>query len=785
MDCSVASLTACLREVTYAPLDKNGRRVFVVRSFRPTVAQEDVLGRIIAIQRRFQDEFFPTLNDVFHQLHQRSAQNDKKGQVRTTHLALNETVLIVANDVSKATEEAFDLSEHIHLIQNRKDQCTALSSFLQIEYVSKYLTSLANDLSSILKSTYHHEALEYYKTQVKACDAIASITEFDKQLIELEKLSERALKHPLPCYGQEPLIAVRECEKLYHEVFEYMYYVATFLTTKYPDGHYRKVLEHRLEIVKSNLKPRIHTQPYADQPFPDISREATLYLSDRATEQVALPKPNYFRNYQHGVSWTYKVIYDQYMALQNVAKALYRAQSELLFGPDSFVPQGLLPVIQRERISLTKVALTTKVHAGWYYAGGLQAQLEHIETISKDKRPRYLHAVTQLSRQPTTLNALFECVKATVQINDGEQHARVYGPIDQTLAQVGASLLKLSGEEEQTPKVVFARETVWTRLPSFIINYLLKGFLRNLHFSLQEADPEFEAVLHLVENDPAFCKGFRQCLQESPLFAELYNAYKSDIGVLEVMSNFMCLLHDHPPIQAKRMLKLADAYVRYHKLARMLETFDPSEEARLLWLKERLDTFYQQNKAAFSHNVPFITELTNSAFSNSAVEHMFTIPELDESLTGISKILFQRCLLDRLINDPDNLTTKHLDYLATLFLEYVTDADIRALWRNQYDVGFMEIALQRFIQKTKNFQMLQSRGNGYDRWSTVVSLVSEFRKTNDQDERMRLYEQAKAHVTKTYTLADLYNPSTFENIAGLLLTEMLEFTQGSRRFYCK
>lgn len=514
-------------QFTLDPVVKNGRRIFFVRI--PRYAH-NVLGRLEAVKQAFMPggEYEASLNVAFHNLHQRSAQSN---QVVTTHKAAAATVKAVVAKVEAARREAFEISLELPFIQGAVELEKSLSALIEIEVAASCAERLGKELDEVLSNDSHQATLEYYKKWVKECDGIALLADPGQKIARLEQIVKELFRADACIKGAD----------LYKELLEYALYVVGCIEKEVAGSHIKTLIEQRVKAVQRTLSNVLQITG-----FSELDKATLCYLTDNESETIALPNENYFRNGQWGVWYTYGAIKEQYTALQNVAKALYRLQREVeasirtlccteeQLKQHATIVRGLKQAIINERIALESVPLTNKVHAGWYYAGGLFAHASYIETLLEVGRAqlsastqgyiRALSATVSYLKEPTIerlYSALQACSAVGVEDAAGFRNMAIYRAIDQTLARRGAQTIAWTREEQEVPRQLEQESIEWTILPDHIKSYLMKGFLRHIHFLQERDDPVFDRAYIAF----SVSKGFSRVLEENSLFKALHEAY--------------------------------------------------------------------------------------------------------------------------------------------------------------------------------------------------------------------------------------------------------------------
>lgn len=462
---------------------------------------------------------------------------------------------------------------------------------------------------------------------------------------------------------------------------------------------------------------------------------------------------------------------------------------------DTLLCQGLERLIGVERRALAEVELAKKVHAGWNYAACLltqakviRATIQEFQTMSTNLE-LHVTALRKLKchlqeRAPSlrqicdmmTLIRLNQAATAVSRITDPiNADNRVYVVVKETLDEVGPLLLRYTTEELQIPDLVFSRNC--GKNDGFFASlqiYLMKGFLKHLvfpHDLSKKSNPEFEAVLFMMKYDRMYKQIFDTWCRTSDEFAKRHEAYmkQSDMDThlqqMKKMSTMLKSLSTEPLHQVSTSRNVAAGFIRYYKLRNALADVDtmggkttPSERLRLDWIGGRIETvshqlkyFIETDRALRSkngeglHNAlftdlfildPKLCQRANKLVRSLIEQDNFNLEELHDS----TRLLLYRWTLERFVtcsqlSKADNLKIPkaELQILATFFREYMGDEEKRAYWRKQYDIGYMEVALQEF---TRRYQLTRLASEDPNRilLQKVASYYSAFRKIVKEQE---------------------------------------------------
>lgn len=467
----------------------------------------------------------------------------------------------------------------------------------------------------------------------------------------------------------------------------------------------------------------------------------------------------------------------------------------------------------------------------------------------------------------TSICNLYAAVQAACAIKEPlNNNTRVYTVIEQILAIAGSTLLKLSAEESQIPHKLLTRKMLPGTLrlgdaSGTLQTYLMKGFLQHLHFSKTDhgtSDPELEMALFILKSDPVYKTGFNELLSTNKELQALYSAYikQSDMEAhaqtLETMSTLVEMLERTSPEGAADEVRKADVFVRYHKANQAMLAFKakcqdqgPAQCARAKWLEDKVATFaatwaedldveedlkrYEGKVSEFlhSHLCKSLCAVEPASRLAADREILATVLKGNDTLSGIVKVLMNRWTLERFVEyakqgtaaravsffkselfgysvEEKTITEAEVEILTTLFTEYLTDPTQTALWRCQYDTGYMEMALKEFYLKTIEWEsqfskediLLETRGYAeINTWQQVLYHYAAFRRLVDSNgclipnsdpyrEALSCYEQAKECLEPAQLKLDKgvnNNAIGHRTTSKLLLDEMDEFLE-QRRF---
>ncbi len=645
---------------------------FLYKKDRTPPADDDVLNTINTTKLLFEQEFTPQINRLSHLLHERLA---KGSIVHQTHEQwLGETKRIISS-LTQAITKAKESYKYIPLLTNTYKIAEATSGMLYLEAVSPMVEQKAHTLSRLLASHHHREALQYYKTKVKECESLHKKIAIDEKISDLFAIFKDAksrLKNVHFELQGKDCAVVAESTALYQEVLLYVQYATSSLQREAQ----QEVSEHlqarlnELEKLSGSIKKRL-SNTLVDILETEESAPLSYIVESRTT---LLPSNNYFRSGIYLANYRYRKIWPQIEKLTDVAKAIYRLNTtiherikavcdgelspakglaNLENEKDHYFAliEALQKAIYAELAKLGKQPLSKESHAGWYYVAELSTQvkevrssIEQFDAIALQKHRFCTLAVSSLVRflqlanpgikpDPNFINIeslkrLYEATRAAAKftIKDVTYSKRAYKVINETLAIVGARMVKLQPFEASVPKKVFSKSHFENSQGELLESYLAKNFLRLLSFTENPADFEFDLVLLTLQESEEHAPLLEELLKTSPYLKELYEAYKCQVAKSYPYQEFLLMRQALFALsRTTESSSTFDILMSFHEAKQLLADLKerPLDEMkdRLIWLERTINTFSRIHDDALKiEDIPgrsLFIPLTNALFTSN------------------------------------------------------------------------------------------------------------------------------------------------------------------------
>ena len=322
------------------------------------------------------------------------------------------------------------------------------------------------DLCDLLTDPTRNEALEYYKTVVRDCEALANYSTLHEKISGLQKIfTAVAVK-----IDQNKTPAISE---VYDTILLFIRYTALCFTREAAGN---ATLVNELQILAGFVQEKFATVAVAldtnDAVPENPDSPENRYLATASS--VELPKENRFRN----GDWTtwittfrfarYAPIVSQKESLERIAQALYKMECSLYdrmksgstngLEQDVEICQGLERLIGKQLKSLAGVPIAKEIHAGWYYVAALQTQakvlqtsIQHFKEMATTTYATELAVVDRLVKaQPASLlGATVTEIMGLWQLTQDitslpVQHIELSKVIDQTLACLGSEATRFT-----------------------------------------------------------------------------------------------------------------------------------------------------------------------------------------------------------------------------------------------------------------------------------------------------------------------------------------------------
>ncbi len=776
----------------------SGRRIFLLSDTAQPDASKNTLQKLTALRDEFTKSYGHTLNQISHYYHQRKAQ---LGYVKVTFEGWQKELRQLEERMNSSWNRAKMLYGDIPKIANPKEKAKALSCMMHLELVADKLTEKSKSLCNKLADQSSIIALEEYKGKVKKAKSLTEIQELDIQILK---------------------------------------------------------------------------EPQQNQSEKQSKDNNTSSLS--TYDAVKLPTENHFRAGQSFTSWQlvgYTEITAQISELTRIAKGLYSEQIALDRQVKKASKHPVDTQLTEQQITeclnleecindvvkqLHALPFSNQIHAGWYYAVGLKAQaktlhtdLEQLKLLNQGTAGLYnaaLHKLIEYFERSefqwpridiTMILCFAEATREACAITfTPKQTSRTYTFIEQTLAHEATTLLPLTEPQAQIPTKVFGKWLHSNLLSGALPKYLMKGFLKTLHFSHELIDPQFEAVLYMLKFDTTYKASFEAYLKSSKEARELHDSYikqsdmSTNLDTLKSISAILTILNSPTPQNLPEQTRNIDMFIRYQKSQHLLQNLiskvdknDPTQNIRLKWIKEQFKHTFtsHQNALNIKEKIqgPLLESLFKTLLSNliaadpeqreTTDEKILDILESNDfcntTLPDTVKLLMQRWAFERfmqsckrknetslaarlrnlVITDTTDVEDK---MLVTIFNEYLKDPTKRALWRCLYDTGYMEIAVREFDRKMKHIKTNPTE----QLWDSVVSIYDEFRKIIEEQglllngseahtQATELYNRAKSCFGNRPIIENSINTKDAYGIASWLCVEMNQFLTSARTSFLR
>ncbi len=451
---------------------------------------------------------------------------------------------------------------------------------------------------------------------------------------------------------------------------------------------------------------------------------------------------------------------------------------------------------------LTKRPPSTKGHACWYYVADLLAQIKearaNLGKLSQIATGSYtfcmralgilseyleLGSLEKAGSRHANITKLYEAILAADRLcrKTDRLHKRTYKVIHDTLALQGPKTLVLTKQEAKIPDIVFENNPFYQDEAQILQSYVMKRLVQYVRFSENTIDPEFDSVLFVLQNNVRYKDWLMHCSTDFKRLLDVYikgSVLPNNSLEFNIFSCALYALHAIPHALTSKI----DFFMSYHEAKELLDDLKVSQHAASLlphvaWLESKIYAFSRKHEDSLNIDDELsqppanrlFKSLITSLFSShhqkfdSVVrllevlqEPNFRLPSLDT----VIGVLLRRFALKRFMVDKADITMCEKSILYTLFIQYLSDASAQNFWQDQYDLGFMEMALCQFVE-CKEFNMqeiiFQTRTEvHYELWQNVVGLYAKARNSYaqvghkaSQKEALECLEKAKALVDET------------------------------------
>ncbi len=744
----------------------------------------------------FTGEFYRQLNVRFQTLHQRSVQKDL---IAAQHPVWAESLIALNEKMTRVWDEARACYDQIPDIESPDDKRFALARMLHLETVAAQMQSRCQKLILLLNSPEHMQALKFYKEKLKQCEVFCTEEVEDDALLAI--LAE--VKEMRQGLGGLDVDVTEEIALLYDEICKFLLYTVQKLgKDQLVDRITPEMNHHVLQEPQSRLLS--HTR--------NVTLPAENYF--RNGQWLAGWKFIGYPDIREEFTALQEIAKELYYIEGMVQECLERAcssdenfQMELRTHEERV--SDFEALINEQLVRLTTKKLSNQVHAGWYYVSSLVAQAKSVRSAislaGNGEFRTYAGAVHKLrcyieGRQdfgfPMASWDLYCAVVAWQKMPDLSlgKNPRVYTIVTNTLKKEAQTGCVFTGFEKEIVPQVFAHTLQFHHHLPDIQSFLIKGFLQVLYFSEEPCNPELEAVLFRFERDPLYKDEFAKCMQKQEL-QQLYELYKEKSGVekrrgvIQRMTKALASLYNAEQFETRDVrITQFDRFVRFHKAHQLLLHFQKQAGAHPLtrWFNTQVMQFADKWQDALALSLPIQEELLyknlqGSLFcsdeqlrevADAAIVQIISAKDFTmEKGAHILKVLLSRWALERFLQHSngidileglknlilDDKPSVEMQFVTRLFMAYVQQPSWTALWRSQYGLGFMELALHKFSKKIHC--LTSAREQELDLLENVLSYYAKFRKivneqgsvirdTRSYDECLGFYNKVRSLVPK-------------------------------------
>lgn len=763
------------------------------------------------------DAFEKKLNEISQHLYQRKAEDSK---IQTLHDSWGKELEDAYESMKAEWVAAEQYYKIIPLLDDPKKVAEALTCMITLEAVIPPLTRKYDELADLLESPQHREALEFYKVTKRKCKAIKTKRSTDERVQALQALLDTVSskieekKESLP--GKDRII-VQETALLYEELLRFMKYTATTFKEPIEPESYSigwtlvgygtvwgspqreatpltedemgklDLLVEKIALLEGTLTKSV---------LPPTKEAVKLAKDDRGRvaafmqtcEHEPLSSQDDFRNGRPLATWKvvgpYKELAAPVAVLRNVARALsslektvklrrndicegqvapgevYKSLTEEAAHYEMLV-KGLIECIKEQEVALTKLPLTNRIHAGWYYiarllvkANDVKCYIEQLKKLSNDDFISYATAIKRVieylapeERDLQKAKDYFKGAVATERLWEGlkrvtalekprqqgnfsqKLRAKIYEALDQILAKSGPRTLEHTFDETRIASRIFAKEPLdrfrepmeenRAILPKMLLMYLLKGFLKSGYFTTEEIDPQFDLTLHILETDPQYRPTFIKTLEQTISFRPHYEAFLARSDMPQHREELALMATIVGALLGTQLAGPIEMLLRYcqarQALVELKESKSSQQQLRHYWLIKETNPQLLTSEIVYPSYFADFQTINTSIVSEASLYKLITIclyakgePPRAELLNMLEQIghienhyirlLLQCWALQELVRGQIDSVNATTQLLHNLFTLYLSSPESRQLWEGCYGLGFMEVALVKFCR---------------------------------------------------------------------------------------
>ncbi len=635
------------------------------------------------------------INEMFQNLYQRRARGK---HVQTEHKKWKKELEELWKKMIGDEAISHNQYPYIPLIENPKNQVTALSAMMRLEVQRHTLKRTTKELLLLLGSDTHKQTLKFYKEKIKECEAIihkpTTEEKVDGLLLLLTKIRDNYTK-TIQQLERQPNIVAKETITLFKELFEFILYTASnFETTLTFDE------KNRISSIKEQATRELkalNQSPRANHVGQETTTTAVSAFIKAAQKRTLAPEDD-FRNGMWlattPVVGIYKEINAQVDKLRDIAKALslvvetlQTRTSAILKGDTkktfkfsstkeeqtyyNTIICGLEEQIELQRQALMQLPISEKVHAGLYYvakqtakANEARMHMVQFERIASGKLHPYAIAFGHLfeyldpiKQGICPLGSLYQAIVSACSLRNPEDMTtqssftkalciKADGAISDTLALAAMRTLSHTTAELELPRKIFARISLQhlraagetqDSLPQICRSLLVKGFLKQEHFTKKETtvDPEFETLLYILTHDRTYTHSFRKTLFDDEDFRLLHDTYTKYSDLQKHPESLSMMAEILTTLYRPIQEEISIARQRYYKVQYMLlELQEQSKTCSSLQHAKRLSWIADKAKEPFKQ-----LQETLKTPPHLQLQESFQIPRL--SLTPSPQLIYK------------------------------------------------------------------------------------------------------------------------------------------------
>ncbi len=685
-------------------LAPNGnRRLFryVDDTASPSLKDQDIMLK--AFKTALSTERFEaTLNEMAQSLYQRKAQID---DIDRSHNEWSKTLEAAYENQIAAWTGADSFYKLIPLLEDPKKIAQALTCMITLEAIIPPLKLKYDALCCLLESPQHREALQFYKVMKRACKELRNKPTLEERVAGLSailKKTEDKFEEKKCTLPGKDIAVVKQTSQLYEELIRFIKYTTNKITElKAPQqtswgwsvvgygwiwgttatqplaeldpektNSLIAPLLKRIEAIEGTLTASVAPSRRNQDTLLSIEDRTLAESYIHSCRNDTLHNEDDFRNGRAlstiKLIGPYRELIEPVAKLRDIAKALTRLLATLkerrvAICEGNTEPCGdhqslqeetymyeklvksLMALIGEQQEAITKLPLTNRVHAGWYYVARLFVKANdvrmHIDQFKKLARNDFISYSTSIKEVVEYLDPqerdlvkdkeyftgaiaterLWVSLQSTCQLIkplhpqsfSEKLRCKIHETIDQILAKTGPRTLALTKEELKIPKELFAKaplKAFWQQdeedigiLPKALVMYLLKGFLKDGYFTDAELDPQFELALCTLLTDPLYEAAFSATIEKTATFKTHFTSYlaRSDIHKYSLEIQYMSdILTTLSATEQSGSIETLFSYCQARQLLNELHVHKSKitsvqQQQRLAWIEDEATTTFK------------------------------------------------------------------------------------------------------------------------------------------------------------------------------------------------